>query len=73
MAAPVRTNQVNQLIRHPRTTFAVAIVSVNKNLCLNRRSRIHPKLSTRCLILNALSKVNQRDSNYNFLVNSLKV
>ena len=27
---PVRTNQVNQVIRHPRTTFEVVIVNVNK-------------------------------------------
>ena len=30
MAAPVRTNQVNQVIRHPRTTFGAVIVNVNK-------------------------------------------
>ena len=30
MAAPVRTNQVNQVIRHPRTTCGVVIVNVNK-------------------------------------------
>ena len=31
MAAPVRTNQVNQVIRHPRTTFGAVIVNVNKH------------------------------------------
>ena len=30
MAAPVRTNQVNQVIRHQRTTFGAVIVNVNK-------------------------------------------
>ena len=30
MAAPVRTNQVNQVIRHPRTTFGAVVVKVNK-------------------------------------------
>ena len=30
MAEPVRTHQVNQVIRHPRTTFGAAIVDVNK-------------------------------------------
>ena len=30
MAAPVRTNQGNQAIRHPRTTFGVVAVNVNK-------------------------------------------
>ena len=30
MAAPVRTNQGNQVIRHPRTTFGAVIVNVNK-------------------------------------------
>ena len=30
MAAPVHTNQVNQVIRHPRTTFTAVIVNVNK-------------------------------------------
>ena len=30
MAAPVRTSQVNQVIRHPRTTFGAVIVYVNK-------------------------------------------
>ena len=29
MAAPVRTIQVNQVIRHPRTTCGVVIVNVN--------------------------------------------
>ena len=30
MAAPLRTNQVNQIIRHPRTTFGALVVNVNK-------------------------------------------
>ena len=30
MAAPVRTNKVNQVIRHARTTFGAMIVNVNK-------------------------------------------
>ena len=30
MAAQVRTNQVNQVIRHPRTTFGAVVVNVNK-------------------------------------------
>ena len=30
MAAQVRTNQVNPVIRHPRTTFGAVIVNVNK-------------------------------------------
>ena len=30
MAAPMRTNQVNQVIRHPCTTFGAVIVNVNK-------------------------------------------
>ena len=30
MSAPVRTNQVNQGIRHLRTTFGAVIVNVNK-------------------------------------------
>ena len=30
MAAPVRTNQVNQMIHHPRTTSGAVIVNVNK-------------------------------------------
>ena len=30
MAAPVRTTQVNQVIRHPRTTFGAVIMNVNK-------------------------------------------
>ena len=30
MAAPVRTNQVNQVNRHPCTTFGTVIVKVNK-------------------------------------------
>ena len=30
MTAPVRTKQVNQEIRHPRTTFGAVIVNVNK-------------------------------------------
>ena len=29
MAAPLRTNQVNEAIRHPRTTFGAVIVNVN--------------------------------------------
>ena len=50
MAAPVRTNQVNQVIRHPRTTFVAAIVNVNKrSVSADARAfTIHPKLSTRC-------------------------
>ena len=30
MAAPVRTNQANPVIRHPRTTFGAVVVNVNK-------------------------------------------
>ena len=30
MAAPVRTNHVNQVIRHPRTTFGAVTVNENK-------------------------------------------
>ena len=30
MAAPVRINQVNQVIRHPRTTFGAVVVDINK-------------------------------------------
>ena len=30
MAAPVCTNQVNQVIRHPRTTFREVVVNVNE-------------------------------------------
>ena len=30
MAAPVRTNQVNQVFRHPRTPLGAVIVNVNK-------------------------------------------
>ena len=30
MAAPVCMNQVNQVVRHPRTTFGAVIVNVNK-------------------------------------------
>ena len=30
MAATVRPNQVNQVIRHPRATFRVVVVNVNK-------------------------------------------
>ena len=30
MAAPVRTKEVNQVIRHPRPTFGVVVVNVNK-------------------------------------------
>ena len=30
MAAPVRTNQVHQVIRNQRTTFGAVIVNVNK-------------------------------------------
>ena len=30
MAAPVRTNKVNQVIRHPCTTFGAVIVNVDK-------------------------------------------
>ena len=30
MVTPVLTNQVNQGIRHPRTTFGAVIVNVNK-------------------------------------------
>ena len=30
MPAPVRTNHVNQVIRHPRTTFGAVTVRVNK-------------------------------------------
>ena len=29
MAAPVRTNQVNQVIRHPRITFGAVVANVN--------------------------------------------
>ena len=44
MAAPVRTNQVNQVIRHPRTTFGAVCCECKEMLCLSRRSRIHPEL-----------------------------
>ena len=30
MAAPVRTNQVNQVIRHTLTTFGAVVMNVNK-------------------------------------------
>ena len=30
MAAPVRTNQVNQVIPHPLTAFGAVVVNVNK-------------------------------------------
>ena len=50
MAAPVRTNQVNQVIRHTRATFGMVVVNVNKRFYLRRRSRIHPKLSYQFII-----------------------
>ena len=34
MAAPVRTNQVNQIFDHPRTTFRAVIVNANKRFVL---------------------------------------
>ena len=38
MAAPVRTNQVNQVIHHPRTTFGTVVVNVNKG-CVSANAR----------------------------------
>ena len=74
MAAPVRTNQVNQVIRRPRTTFGDVVVICKQTLWLSRRSRIYPEyLLSVDLFLNAESNVkSQRDSNDNHLLNSLK-
>ena len=58
MAVPVRTNQVNQVIRHPRTTFGAVIESVNKRtVTADARAFTPNHLLGVDLILNERSKV----------------
>ena len=75
MAVPVRTNQVNQAIRHQRTTFGKVAVNVNKRSVSADARAFVPNylLDVVYFILKAQSKIkSQRDSNDN-LVNSLQV
>ena len=76
MAAQVRTNQVNQAIRHPRTTFGAVVVNVKRRSVSADARTFTPNylLGVYLFILNAKSKIKrQRDSNDNLLVNSLKI
>ena len=76
MATAVRTNQVNQVIRHPRTTFEAVIVNVNKRSVSADASAFTPNylLGVDLFNSNAQLKVkSQKDCNNNLLVNSLKV
>ena len=72
MAAPVRTNQVNQVIRHPRTNFRAVIVNVNKRSA----SAFIPNYLLGVDLFNSKSQSkvkSQRGSNDNLFVNSIKV
>ena len=69
---------MNQVIRHPRTTFGAVIVNVNKR-SVSADARIFTPnyllgVDLFYLFLNTQSKVkSHRDSNDNLRVNSIKV
>ena len=70
------TNQVNQVISHPRTTFGAVIVNVNKRfVSADARAFTQTIYYVQIyFILNTQSKVkSQSDSNDKLLVHSLKV
>ena len=51
MATPVRINQVNQVIRHPRTTFEVVTVNVNRISASADTRELIPNCRTNLLAL----------------------
>ena len=70
MVAPVRTNQVNQMTRHPRKTFGAVVVDVNKRSVSADALAFIPNYLLGVDLFNSKS---QRNSNDDLLVNSLKV
>ena len=72
----MHTNQVNQVIRHPRTALGAVIVNVNKRSVSADARPFTPNylLGVGLFYLNAQSKVKSKIySNDNLLVKSLKI
>ena len=73
----MRTKQVNQMIRHPPTTFGAVIVNVNKHYVSADARPFTPNYLLGVDLFNSKRKVKnvkiQRDPNDNLLVKSRKV
>ena len=70
MAAPVRTNQVNQVIRHRYTTFRALVVNINKHSLSADARAFMPNYLLSVNLFNSKRTVEAKDD---LLVNSLKV
>ena len=72
MTTPVRTNKVNQVIRHPRTTFGAVVLNVNKRPVPADARTFTPNYVLG-VDLFIFKRTDDRDSTENLLVISPKV